>query len=41
MTGSPRTSADDHGAEPSAINQHEQACRPLADQLLAPDLAAT
>jgi len=25
----------------SALDQYEQACRPLAEQLLAPDLAAT
>ncbi len=27
--------------DPSALDQYEQACRPLAEQLLAPDLAAT
>jgi putative polyketide hydroxylase len=29
------------GDEPSALDEYEQACRPLAEQLLAPDLAAT
>lgn len=30
-----------HGDQPSALDEYEQACRPLAEQLLAPDLAAT
>ena len=29
------------GDQPGVLDQYEQACRPLAEQLLAPDLAAT
>jgi putative polyketide hydroxylase len=29
------------GDQPSALDQYEKACRPLAEKLLAPDLAAT
>ena len=30
-----------HGDPPSALDEYERACRPLAERLLAPDLAAT
>jgi putative polyketide hydroxylase len=30
-----------HGDQPGVLDQYERACRPLAEQLLAPDLAAT
>jgi 2-polyprenyl-6-methoxyphenol hydroxylase-like FAD-dependent oxidoreductase len=33
--------AIEHGDQPSALDEYEHTCRPLAEQLLAPDLAAT